>query len=173
MKNKTLIKFAAGLFFSVLMLWQAFSAQNTFGPNLLTGTNHNFFTNGILIQRITVVTTNMGTTPAQVWFYDSNTNSYLFNQAAYTNRSQYLTNLVTTFTNIAGATENFTNQYLVGVQTVQIATTNSFRLINTFIIGTNGTWIYTPVNPLPAALGVTLTNNISVSSVTFDYSNLK
>lgn len=72
-----------------------------------------------------------------VQFYDVNTNSTRFTNAAYIGVSSYVTNCITVWTNFFGGTNYMTNVCLVDITNTVPAYSNFYPATMTLAIGTN------------------------------------
>lgn len=142
----------------------AFAAQKTTVitagacSNLLTG-----FTGSAKVTDILISTP--AATAANVKFVDSVTATNTYVSPAYTGVTTYATNVITTYTNYFGVTQNITNVALVDVATSVAASTNSFPIRFQANIGTNTTALFSGVDYM-FVNGIWATNTASGTGAT-------
>ena len=100
---------------------------------------------------------------ASLQFIDTPTNSLTYTNAAYTNITSGLTNIITLWTNYMGVTNTFTNISLIETTNTVAANTNSYPVRIAVNIGTNSTLKMDQVNYY-FAQGFWVTNSAAVAS---------
>lgn len=93
-----------------------------------------------------IVITSEATTANNVKFIDSPSDTLTYVAPAYTSVTTYATNVITTYTNYFGVTQNITNVALVETVTDVAASTNNYPVRFQTAVGTNTSVAYTGVN---------------------------
>lgn len=127
-------------------------------------------TNQLHVLSITLANTNPN--PAYIRFFDSPSHRITNLFSAYTNRTGYQTNIVLSYTNVAGASESVTNLMYQEVQNITAAALNPYRTLWDYTLQTSNTITYTPTYPLVCGYGLMATSGLPVQ-VTVEYLPLR
>ena len=103
-----------------------------------------------------------------VALFDAPSTGFTYVAAAYTSAGYYQTNVVTTYTNIQGATFTNTLSYTVPYTTSVAQTTNNYSTITRITVPANTTTVWAPSTQLNVNDGLLVTNNGTIT-VTADY----
>lgn len=173
--NKVLL--IVGMLFATVISSQA----STISPYIAAQTTNgaSVFSNGTVIYKLTFFNTNNTAGPNTIYFFDSgntatngNTNIN-FVALAYTNATLVATNHRVLFTNILGATEDYTNStYIWSNTVVAAALTQKPVLFNISVPAGTNTFVYQPVYPIQAFQGVVVTNLFGLT-IAIDYAPLR
>lgn len=157
-----------------VMLLCAFVAQAatfTISTNIPANRTIQLIGAGAIINQITVDNTNAATV-ARVYFYGAPGTNTFFTSGIYTNYTFTVGTFTNFYTNFVGTLT--TNTWAANVRTTNsvAAATNSYPLVwqaNLGGFGTNNVSTYTPPVPLPAPLGLIITNSAAVNiTITYD-----
>lgn len=138
--------------FSGTVLAGTFTNLYSFGPNV-----------GSLVVR-TVSLTAPASTNVSLIFVDTPTNILVFTNAAYTNRIQYATNVITSYTNYYGVAVLYTNLGLITATNTVAAGTNAYPIRGIYGAAINSSAVYNPAVMYFDA-GIWVTNNSGGTAV--------
>lgn len=118
-----------------------------------------------------IIVANATTNTASVYIYDAPATSLLWTNAAYNTRTLTgPTSVVTTYTNVFGAVETWTNSVLsTTTATVAASATNAWPGLVVLSVPASSTTTYTPSSSVYALRGLLVTNTQTIS-LTVDYS---
>lgn len=132
---------------------------------------NNLITTGGALSALTVLNTNAATVLTLAFFDSSNTNqTYIV--TAHTNRIGYLTNIVTSWTDINGVANVMTNNAMAYIDSTVASNTYTLPKPLMLVVPANTTYTYTPATPLFFGRGILMTNDASCT-VTATYSSVK
>ena len=143
----------------------AVSAQTTSSSTLAAGLNNISATPGNILSL--QLTDTSGAVNQFIVYDTASTSTTNRVRPSYTSYTWYNTNVVTTFTNGIGVTENQTNTVRACVASTVAATTNEVTRLYTITVPANGTVIFDPTYPVlySYGLGVKATGAASYNAV--------
>jgi len=133
-------KFFAVIGLIALSIFSVVAETATYNPTATTAVS--VLQRGARIAQITFA--NAATNAVTLTFYDAPTNVLTYVIGPYTNQVVSVSSVVTTFTNLYGVTQNWTNSTYVTTATPAAQTTNNYRTVLTQLVPASSTVTYTP-----------------------------
>ena len=159
------------LLFGVLLAVTSPAIGAELSKDIPTATATNLITGPLAMQQLEMINNHPSAT-VTIKIYDAPSNLTTWTNGAYASRSQYTTNLVTTWTNYNGIVTSQTNSVLYIYTNEVAAAAISYKLLKTATIAAWESSTWTPLNGVYYSYVLLATNNQTNVTYNITYSNI-